>query len=84
MDYATNAVFSSLISYYLPIEDNMMKIQIGIILSGILSSVLKFDYILKIKQLFFKPINHIIINDIYDNTSNMIYTKVEEYILINI
>ena len=81
MDYATNAVFSSLISFYLPIEDNMMKIQIGIILSGLFSSLLKFDYISKIKRLFFKPDNHVIINETFENSSNMIYTKVEEYIV---
>ena len=39
MKYASISLFGTLISYYLPIDDNMIKMQIGMMLAGLLASM---------------------------------------------
>ena len=83
MNYASISLFGTLISYYLPIEDNMIKMQIGMMLAGLLASIT--SYFPKVSEYlfyYFMPKNNFVkINEKHNGEDNMIYHKVEDFII---
>lgn len=83
MNYATISLFGTLISYYLPIEDNMIKMQIAMMLAGLLASIT--GYFPKITEnilWYFRPRKNLVkINEKHNSEDNMIYNKVEDFIV---
>ena len=81
MDYATGTLISSLISYYIPISNDMVKMQIGLLSNSIINSLINSKFHTKILKYFVKKNTHIVIESVYNNKLNPIYKKYEDYIL---
>ena len=81
MDNATGAILGGLISHIIPIEDNMLKVQIGIISSQFITLLLSKCSKLSLLQYFRGNKNKLLISNRYDNRVNPIYYNVEEYFI---
>ena len=79
-NFASSALIGGLITYCLPIEDNSIKMQIGLIGSQLLTYILNkgnFNFI----NYFKKRNNELIICSKAENIINPIYYQVEEYFI---
>ena len=81
MDIASGTLLSGLITYYIPIENDMIKMQIGIMLSSIINNLFKSNYHYKLIKFFKFGKNHVIIESLYKNKTNHIYEKFERYLV---
>ena len=81
MDNATGAILGGLISHLLPIEDNMLKVQIGIVSSQLITGLMSKCSNIKLLEYFRKSKNKLFISNRYDNKINPIYYNLEEYFI---
>lgn len=83
MDYASISLIGTLISYYLPIQDNMIKMQLGMMIAGLLASVKGYcpGFFHRILYYFSPKKNFVKINEKHNGEANVIYNKVEDYII---
>ena len=81
MDHASSAVIGSIVSYFLPIEDNTVKVQIGIMSSQVFSYLISNFSNFKILKYFNNQDNKLTISSYYDNRANPIYYSIEDYFI---
>jgi len=81
MQHGITQVLSLLIVYYLPIDNEIIKMQVGILLSGMLYNLMDNKYHEKLLKYFWRKKTHVIINEKINNKSNPIYNKFEDYII---
>lgn len=77
-------IISGLVTYYLPIESDMLKLQIGMVSNEIIQKLLSSNntqYLSKIFKKIFGETKHVIIKEKIDGLPNPIYTKIENYII---
>ena len=79
-----NTLISGLIGYYLPIKNEMIKLQLGLLINTMLNTLINNNYYTKIvNYLFSRKNNHVVIESLYEDRKNPIYQKFENYIMDN-
>jgi len=81
VQHGLSQIVSLIISYYLPIENEMMKMQVGFLLSGVFYTLVNSNHMEKIKNFIWKRNTHVIINEKINNKNNPIYDKLETYVI---
>lgn len=81
MDNASGAVIGSIVSYFVPIEDNTVKVQIGIVSSQLISYLISNCNHFKFLKYFRNQHNKLTISNYYNTRINPIYYSIEDYFI---
>ena len=81
MDNASGAVIGSIVSYFVPIEDNTVKVQIGIVSSQLFSYLISNCNNLKFLKYFRNQHNKLTISNYYNTRINPIFYSIEDYFI---
>ena len=81
MEHGSTQLLSLLISYYLPIKNELIKMQVGFLLSALFYKIIHSDFHKKIIRAFYGKNTHVIVKNKVNGRKNPIYDKLEDYII---
>lgn len=81
MEHAFTPLISGLISYYIPINNELIKMQIGLLISSLISTLISKNYFKNITNFFRRNNNQVLIESVFEGKKNNIYSKFQEYII---
>ena len=76
----SSTLIAGLISNYLPIKGDIIKLQIGMVLSQLIDKLMASKFT-NLFNFFKKKNNELVVKSMYNGIINPIYTKLEEYII---